>query len=94
MSRLPAKEHLGVETSVQPVMQTTARTEVYMAMEGVDEEETVLMTDEDKQKGKLCMDPVIRTLWPHKEYSVFVGEDIGSGKIYGNARDNLKGFVP
>ena len=45
-------------------------------MEGTNEEEMAVMTDRNKQKGKLHMDIVIKMLWPHKEYAAFVGEDI------------------
>ena len=34
------------------------------------------MTKENQQKGKLHMDTVVATLWPHKEYLGSMEEDI------------------
>ena len=47
-----------------------------MVVEGANEEEMGFVIDKNKQKGKLHMDLIIATLWPHKEYSASMGEDI------------------
>ena len=78
-SRLPTREHLGVEANRshgQLVMQTKEGTKVYATMKDADEEEKVLVTDRNKQKGKQHLDPMIETSWSHKEYSTSVEEDI------------------
>ena len=62
-------------------------------MEGANEDEPVLVTKRNKQKGKFHMDPMTRTSWPHKEYSVFVEEDISLlGTLIGMLETTSRGF--
>ena len=78
-SELPIRVHWDVEASGSSgplVMLIKKQTEVYRAVEDAEEKETILLTKENQQKGKLHMDPVVETSWPHKEDLALMEETI------------------
>ena len=57
-------------------MQNVEQTEVYTVVKDIEDKKIALVANENEEKGKLCMDPIIEILWQSKEYSAPMDEAI------------------